>query len=128
MSEYLMYDPMQSAYKLVHSTEIALMKINHGILSKLDAGKCTVLVSLDLSATFDTIYLNVLLNRLQYLYGITDTVFKWFQSYIEQRYKQVCVGDSLSRKRAVTSGVPPRSVLGARLFTINFKQTQTRVS
>ena len=77
MSEYSMYDPMQSAYKLVHSTETALVKINYDILSSLDAGKCTILVSLDLSAAFDTINHNVLMKRLQYMYGITGTAFKW---------------------------------------------------
>ena len=35
MSEYSMTDPMQSAYKLVHSTETALRKINYDILSVL---------------------------------------------------------------------------------------------
>ena len=73
-------------------------------------GKCTVLVSL--SAAF------VLLNRLQYLYGIPGTAFKWFQSYIEQRNNQVCVGDSLSQMRPVASAVPQGSVLGDRLFTM----------
>ena len=72
MSEYSMYDPMQSAYKLFHSTETTLVKINYDILSSLDAGKYTVLVSLDLSAAFDTINHNVLLNRLHYLYVITE--------------------------------------------------------
>ena len=70
MSEYSMYDPMQSAYKLVHSTETALVKIDYDILSRLYAGMCTVLVSLDLSAVFDTFNHNELLNRLQCLYGI----------------------------------------------------------
>ena len=63
-----MYDPMQSAYKLVHSTETALVKINYDILSNLDANKCTVLVSPDLSEAFDTINYTVLLNRLHYMY------------------------------------------------------------
>ena len=34
MSEYSMYDTMQSAYKLVHSTKPALVKINDDILSQ----------------------------------------------------------------------------------------------
>ena len=63
MSEYSMCDPMQSAYKLVHSTVTALVKINYDILNSLDAGMCTVLVSLDLSPDFDTINHNVLLNK-----------------------------------------------------------------
>ena len=96
----------------------ALVKINYDIGSRLAAGKCTVLVSLDLSAAFDTINHNVLLNRLQYMYGITGAAFNWFQSYIEQRNKQVCVGDSLSQRRPVTSGVPQGSVLDTRLFTM----------
>ena len=70
MSEYSMYDPMQSVYKLLHSTETTLVKINYNILSSLDTKKCTVLISLDFSAAFDTINHNVLLNRLQYMYGI----------------------------------------------------------
>ena len=94
------------------------MKINYDILRSLNAGQCTVLVSLDLSAAFDTINHNVHLNRLQHLYGITGTAFKWFQSYIEQRNNKVCVGDSLSQRRPVTSGVPQGSLFGARLFTM----------
>ena len=118
MSEYSMYDLMQSAYKLVHSTETALVKMNYDILISLDAGKCTVLVSIDLSVAFDTINHNILLIMIQYLYGITGTAFKWFQSYIEQRNNQVCVGDSFSQRRSLTSGVPQGSVLGDRLFTM----------
>ena len=29
MSDYSMYDPMQSAYKLVHSTKTALVRMNY---------------------------------------------------------------------------------------------------
>ena len=71
MIEYSMYDPMQLAYKLVHSTETVLVKINYTILNSLDAGKCTDVqvygkctVSLDLSEAVDTINHNTLLNRL----------------------------------------------------------------
>ena len=130
MIEYSMYDPKQLAYMLVQSTETALLKINYDILSSLDAGKCTVLETLDISASFDTINHNVLLNRLQYLYGITGTVFKLFQSYIEQRNNPVCVGDSLSQRRPVTTGFSVGlSVYHGHLpSSINFQQTQGGVS
>ena len=89
MSEYAMYDPMQSACKLVHSTETALI-----------------------------LFLYPLIFPQPSILLITGTAFKWFQSYIEQRNKQVYFGDSLSQRRPVTSGVPQGSVLGARLVTI----------
>ena len=108
MSEY---DPMQSAYKLVHSTTIYLAALMRDTALFL-------LASIDLAADFDTINHNVLLNRLPYLYVLTGSVFKWFQSYIEHINKQACVGDSLSRRRPVTSCVSQCSVLGARLFTM----------
>ena len=130
-----MYDPLQSAYKLVHSTESSLVKINYDILSSLDASKCTVLVALDLSAAFDTINHNVLLNRLQYMYGIIGTAFKWFQSYIEQRNNQVCAGQSLSQKTASnvrrTTGfnVGCQTVYHVHLpSSIYFQQTQSGVA
>ena len=89
MSEYSMYDPAKSPYQFVHPTETAVMKINDDILSSLDTGHCTVLASLDLYATFNTINHNILQKMPQYLYGITGTAFKWFQSYIEHINNQV---------------------------------------
>lgn len=45
----------QSAYKALHSTETALMKISSDILDKLDERKICILTLLDLSSAFDTI-------------------------------------------------------------------------
>ena len=42
-----LYDPLQSAYRSQHSTETAILKIHNDIIEGLDAGKCTVLSSLD---------------------------------------------------------------------------------
>ena len=54
----------QSAYKKLHSTETALLKIHNDILSSMDDGKVTALTLLDLSAAFDTIDHTILLRRL----------------------------------------------------------------
>ena len=48
-------NPNQSAYKPLHSTETALLKIHNDICMNMDSGKTTALVLLDLSAAFDTI-------------------------------------------------------------------------
>ena len=72
-----MYPILQSAYRLGHSTETALLKIQSDILAAMDNQRVTLLVLLDLNAAFDTIDHQVLLNRLYVKYGITGTALKW---------------------------------------------------
>ena len=48
-------EPMQSAYKPCHSTEMALLKVLNYILIDLDKGKGVFLALLDRSAAFDTV-------------------------------------------------------------------------
>ena len=55
--------PLQSAYKQNHSTESALLKVKNDILLNMEAQKVTLLVLLDLSAAFDTVRHDTLLNR-----------------------------------------------------------------
>ena len=50
----------------------------------LDQHKAAMLVLLDLSAAFDTIYHGMLLNRLSDI-GIQDTAHDWLRSYLNNR-------------------------------------------
>ena len=45
----------QSAYRVFHSTETALLKIQNDTATSMDKGPAVGLVLLDLSAAFDTI-------------------------------------------------------------------------
>ena len=57
-------EPFQSAYRRLHSTETALLRICSDIRAALDRKKGTLLVLLDLSSAFDTTDHTILLNRL----------------------------------------------------------------
>ena len=61
---------LQSAYRRFHSTETALLRVFNDILRAIDNKQEVVLVMLDLSAAFDTIDHELLLQRLQHRYGI----------------------------------------------------------
>ena len=111
-------NPFQSAYKPGHSTETALLCIKNDIHMSLAEGMPTALVLLDLSAAFDTISHDILLNRLSSWFGFGGSVLKWFVSYLSNRAQSVKVGNSLSDPALLISGVPQGSVLGPALFSL----------
>ena len=55
-------EKMQPAYKQHHSTETAWVRLCTDILQAIDDNKAVLLVSLDLSSTFDTIDHDILLH------------------------------------------------------------------
>ena len=76
---------LQSAFRVHHSTETAVLKEMSDILLAPDIGNLAVLTLLDLSAAFDSVDHSVLLRRLQKSYGIHGAVLKWFKSYLTER-------------------------------------------
>ena len=113
-----LFSKYQSAYRPGHSTETALMKIVNDLLLTLDEGKLAVLTLLDLSAAFDTIDHNILLSRLEHVFGVSDTALNWFTSYLSKRIQTVSVGNNKSDPALITFGVPQGSVLGPVLFVL----------
>ena len=83
-------NPFQSAYRAGHSTETVLLRIVNDILFALDNDNISVLPLLDLSAAFDTIDHQILLSRLNSVFGIQSTALQWFQSE-HIKYKVACM-------------------------------------
>jgi len=71
------FNPLQSAYRPRHSTETALLHTLNHIYSAADRGMPTALVSLDLSAAFDTIDHSILISRLHSSFGVSGPAPAW---------------------------------------------------
>ncbi|XP_076828542.1 uncharacterized protein LOC143474815 [Brachyhypopomus gauderio] len=85
----LLQDPNQSGFKPAHSTETALIAVTEKLQTARASKLSSVLILLDLSAAFDTVNHKILLSVLADL-GIVGSAWKWFESYLERRFYQVC--------------------------------------
>jgi len=74
------------------------------------------MISLDISAAFDTINHGKLLSRFRDKFGVTDMALDWLRSYIEDRHQFVKLGRHSSATIRCTSGVPQGSVFGPLIF------------
>ena len=61
---------MQSAYRPAYSTETALVRVTNDLLCAVDKQQTVILVLLDLSAAFDTVDQDILLQRLHEEIGV----------------------------------------------------------
>src|SRR6218665_3700549 len=69
----LLFNRHQSAYRKFHSTETALLKVATDLIEAIDAGDHALLGLLDLSAAFDTVDHDVLVERLARTFGLRST-------------------------------------------------------
>ena len=119
--------PVQSAYKKHHSTETLLIRIVNDLLITIDENKATVVMLLDLSAAFDTVDHNKLLNILKYEMGLEGEALNWFRSFLCGRCQKVRVEGYESVEILIKFGVPQGSVLGPVLFNIYIRSLYNTV-
>ena len=75
-------ETFQSEYRIDHSTETAVLSVVNDLLCNHNV---SIIALLDLSAAFDTIEHNILLERLKKMYGWGGLVLQWFKSYLDNR-------------------------------------------
>ena len=118
LNEHDLFPSLQSAYRRHHSTETALIKVKNDILMNMENQKVTLLVLLDLSAAFDTVDHRILLDRLQFDFGISGSALNWIESYLSNRTQRIYIDGVLSSNFNLKFGVPQGSCLGPLLFSL----------
>ena len=111
-------EPLQSAYKSLHNTEMALLKVQDDILNAIDQRRTVALLLLDLSAAFDTVDHELLLHKLCVHFGIRGKALAWFTSYLTGHCQYVTIRGADSSSCSVMHGVPQGSVLGLLLYLL----------
>jgi len=118
LSESPNWGTFQSAYRPLHSTETAMTRVVNDLLMNVDCGKPSVLLSLDISAAFDTLDHGALLQRTSELFGLYGQVSEWLRTYLSCRTAYVSLAGFHSATADFPTGVPQGSVLGPLLFSI----------
>ena len=118
LNENNILETYQSGFRRYHSTETALTKIISDLRLNSDANKVSILILLDLSAAFDTIDHDILINRLEKHIGFSECVLNWFKTYIRGRKYYVSLGGHVSEKHRSCYGVAQGSCLGPLLFSL----------
>ena len=82
----------------------------------LDRQECVMMAMLDLSAAFDTVNHETLLNRLFTRYGIRGMAHNWLKSYLTDRRQFVTIAGEQSEEHQKDCDVPQGSILGPYLY------------
>ena len=89
----------QSAYRKNHTCETSLVKLVDDLLWAMEKQQVTAAMILYLSAAFDTVDHDLLLEVLEKRFGVTDKAKKWYSNYIKQRKFSVIIGKNKSELR-----------------------------
>src|SRR6218665_89203 len=114
----------QSAYRKFHSTETALLKVVTDLNEAIDAGDQALLGLLDLLAAFDTVYHDVLVERLARTSGLRYTVLYRLAPFLSTRSQTISFFTTEFHHRFVVLSAGSRRVrCWGRCYSCSIRQT-----
>ena len=106
-----LYANCQSAYRVVHSTETAILRVHNDVMCSHDKRRDAILIMPHLSAALHTMDHDILLQRLHTMFGINGTAMTWLSSYLNCRTQRVVVGTAVSETSSISCGTQQGSEL-----------------
>jgi hypothetical protein len=107
----------QHGFRKKRSTITAIAELQNAIATHMDLDEYVAVASLDLSAAFDVVNVDLLLKRLEKM-GIPNDLTKILTSWLKDRAAYVEVDGESSEYFLVTEGTVQGSVLGPVLFNL----------
>lgn len=107
----------QFGFRKGMSTYMPLTLLQEKITNAFERNDMVCGLFLDLQKAFDTVNVDILLNKLQ-RYGIRHTALGMLKSYLSQRMQCVEINQTRSCFLPIKIGVPQGSILGPLLFIV----------
>ena len=121
VTEYLsanqLLHPNHHAFRAGFNTTTAMIQMYDEWVQAVESEQIAGVVMLDMSAAFDLVDHNLLLQKLCQ-YGFETNSLDWMKSYLNGRKQCVVINGSLSKMLPVNTGVPQGSILGPLLYTL----------
>ena len=108
----------QSGFRSGHSTEMLLIRLLFDFHQAMDTGRVTLLALLDVSAAFDMVDFDILIQRLSKSFGIEAWALLWFDSFLHERSSSIQIGTVRTPWFPVLYGIPQGSCLGPLLYIL----------
>eukprot|EP00794_Sanderia_malayensis_P001607 gene1607-1778_t len=106
-----------TAYRKKNSTETTLIRLVEDWKTSLEGREIIGILSTDMSKAFDSMYPNLLLEKLKH-YGFSTDALRLVESYFEDRQNRVKLGETKSEWKVTCRGCPQGSSFGPLLRNI----------
>ena len=113
---HLLYD-YQFGFRKHFSTSLALIDVLNLVQNENYKNNYVLAVFMDLRKAFDTVNLNILLEKLEH-YGIRGVPLNWFKSFLLNRSQYTYVNSTQSCSLEIKCGIPQGTVLGPLRFIL----------
>ena len=123
----LLMPDYQSAYRSNYSCKTSLVKLVNDIHWDFENQNAVALVALDLSAAFDTVDHDMLLDVLSTRFDVSGSAYNWLTSYLRPRNCLVEIEGSRSSERSLDFSVPQGSCGSPVLYSVYASSLKTEI-